>query len=45
MVAGDAYYAVVDEFIKGVKNRWPNALVQFEVGPGAGGRRMVPAAS
>ena len=27
---GDAYYAVVDEFIQAVKNRWPNALVQFE---------------
>mmetsp|Transcript_4762 Transcript_4762/g.12025 ORF Transcript_4762/g.12025 Transcript_4762/m.12025 type:complete len:687 (-) Transcript_4762:44-2104(-) len=29
-LTGDAYYAVVDEFIQAVKNRWPNALVQFE---------------
>ena len=27
---GDEYYDVVDEFIQAVKNRWPNALVQFE---------------
>lgn len=29
-LTGDEYYDVVDEFIQAVKNRWPNALVQFE---------------
>lgn len=27
---GEAYVAVVDEFVQAVKNRWPEALVQFE---------------
>ena len=27
---GEEYVAVVDEFIQAVKNRWPDALVQFE---------------
>lgn len=27
---GAEYYEMVDEFIQAVKNRWPNALVQFE---------------
>jgi malate dehydrogenase (decarboxylating) len=29
-LTGEEYYDVVDEFIQAVKNRWPNALVQFE---------------
>ena len=27
---GEEYYAFVEEFIRGVRNRWPNALIQFE---------------
>jgi malate dehydrogenase (decarboxylating) len=27
---GEEYIAVIDEFIQAVKNRWPEALVQFE---------------
>ncbi|KNC55165.1 malic enzyme [Thecamonas trahens ATCC 50062] len=29
-VQGDEYYALVDEFITAVKDKWPQALVQFE---------------
>jgi len=27
---GKEYYDVIEEFIRGVKNRWPRALIQFE---------------
>ncbi|GBF98314.1 malic enzyme [Raphidocelis subcapitata] len=27
---GDAYYAVVDEFVRAVTSRWPQAVLQFE---------------
>lgn len=27
---GEEYYAFIEEFIRGVRNRWPNALIQFE---------------
>ncbi|MES2673611.1 MAG: NAD-dependent malic enzyme [Pseudomonadota bacterium] len=29
-ITGDDYYAFVDEFIQGIKLRWPKALLQFE---------------
>jgi malate dehydrogenase (oxaloacetate-decarboxylating) len=29
-ITGDEYYEFVDKFIKAVKRRWPEALVQFE---------------
>lgn len=29
-IAGDEYYHFVDQFIRAVKMRWPNALLQFE---------------
>ncbi|WP_196138974.1 NAD-dependent malic enzyme [Aliikangiella sp. G2MR2-5] len=29
-VSGDEYFAFVDKFLKSVKRRWPNALIQFE---------------
>jgi malate dehydrogenase (oxaloacetate-decarboxylating) len=29
-IVGEDYYAFVDEFIQGVKLRWPKAIVQFE---------------
>ncbi len=29
-ITGEDYYAFVDEFIQGVKLRWPKALLQFE---------------
>ena len=27
---GQEYYDFIEEFIRGVRNRWPNALIQFE---------------
>ena len=29
-ISGDDYYDFVDQFIEGVKRRWPGALIQFE---------------
>lgn len=29
-ISGDEYYEFVDKFIKAVKRRWPDAMVQFE---------------
>jgi malate dehydrogenase (oxaloacetate-decarboxylating) len=29
-ITGDDYFKFVDDFIQGVKRRWPNALIQFE---------------
>lgn len=29
-ISGDEYYEFVDQFIKAVKRRWPEAMVQFE---------------
>ncbi|KIY95784.1 hypothetical protein MNEG_12178 [Monoraphidium neglectum] len=29
-VRGDEYYALVDEFVRAVTRRWPNAVLQFE---------------
>ena len=29
-ISGDDYYEFVDQFIKAVKRRWPEAMVQFE---------------
>ncbi len=29
-IDGDEYYALIEEFIKAVKKRWPHVLVQFE---------------
>lgn len=29
-LTGNKYYQVIDEFIQAVRNRWPNALIQFE---------------
>ncbi|MGX5175334.1 NAD-dependent malic enzyme [Aliikangiella sp. IMCC44653] len=29
-ISGNEYFKFVDDFIQGVKRRWPNALIQFE---------------
>ncbi|WP_151778007.1 NAD-dependent malic enzyme [Acinetobacter brisouii] len=29
-ISGDEYYNFVDEVIRGIRRRWPNALIQFE---------------
>ncbi|RHY58396.1 hypothetical protein DYB34_004526 [Aphanomyces astaci] len=29
-IVGEAFYSVVDEFMRAVRHRWPKALVQFE---------------
>ncbi len=29
-LTGNPYYELIDEFIEGVQNRWPGALIQFE---------------
>ena len=29
-MTGDTYYEVIDEFVKAVMGRWPNAVLQFE---------------
>ncbi|TQV88773.1 NAD-dependent malic enzyme [Aliikangiella coralliicola] len=29
-ISGDEYFEFVDQFIQGVRRRWPNALIQFE---------------
>eukprot|EP00696_Hemimastix_kukwesjijk_P011052 gnl/Hemi2/23897_TR8021_c0_g1_i1.p1 gnl/Hemi2/23897_TR8021_c0_g1~~gnl/Hemi2/23897_TR8021_c0_g1_i1.p1 ORF type:complete len:622 (-),score=214.87 gnl/Hemi2/23897_TR8021_c0_g1_i1:191-1987(-) len=29
-ITGDAYFAIIDEFVQAVHDRWPQALIQFE---------------